>query len=104
MNDAMFLGQRARVVELASTHKLATIYAERAFADAGGLMAYAPSNAANFRRAAIYVDRMLKGARPGDLAIEQPTRIELVINQKTARALGLVIPRTLLLRADEVIQ
>ena len=104
MNDAMFLGQRARVVELASTHKLATIYGERAFADAGGLMAYAPSNAANFRRAAIYVDRILKGAKPGDLAIEQPTRIELVINLKTARALGLAIPQALLLRADEVIQ
>lgn len=103
MNDAMFLGQRARVVELASTYKLATIYAERAFADAGGLMAYAPSQTANFRRAAIYVDRILKGARPGDLAIEQPTRIELVINQKTARALGLSIPQALLLRADEVI-
>ena len=103
MPDAMFLSQRARLVELAAAHRLAAIYPEREFADAGGLMAYAPSRAANFRRAATYVDRILKGARPGDLAIEQPAKIELVINRKTARALGLALPQALLLRADEVI-
>jgi putative ABC transport system substrate-binding protein len=103
-NDAMFFSQRARVVDLAAMHKLPAIYAEREFADAGGLMAYAPNGSANFRRAATYVDKILKGANPGDLAIEQPTRIELVINLKTAKALGLTIPQSLLLRADEVIQ
>ena len=102
--DAMFFSQRARVVDLAAVHKLPAVYAEREFADAGGLMAYAPNGSANFRRAATYVDKILKGAKPGDLAIEQPTRIELVINMKTAKALGLTIPQSLLLRADEVIQ
>ena len=102
--DAMFFSQRARVVDLAATHKLPAIYAEREFADAGGLMAYAANGSANFRRAATYVDRILKGAKPGDLAIEQPTRLELVINLKTAKALGITMPQTLLLRADEVIR
>ena len=102
--DAMFFSQRARVVDLAAMHRLPAVYAEREFADAGGLMAYAPSLTANFRRAATYVDKILKGAKPGDLPIEQPTRIELVINLKTAKALGLTIPQSLLLRADEVIQ
>jgi len=102
--DAMFFSQRALVVELAAKHRLPAVYAERQFADAGGLMAYAPNNPANFRRAATYVDKILKGARPGDLPIEEPTRIELVINLKAARALGIAIPQPLLLRADEVIQ
>ena len=103
-NDAMFFSQRARIVELAARHKLPAIYAEREFADAGGLMAYAPSVTAKFHRAATYVDKILKGANPGDLPIEQPTRLELVINLKTAKALGIIIPQALLLRADEVIQ
>ena len=103
-NDAMFFSQRARIVDLAAMHKLPAVYAEREFADAGGLMAYAPNGSANFRRAATYVDKILKGANPGDLPIEQPTRIELVINLKTAKALGITIPQSLLLRADEVIQ
>ena len=102
--DAMFFSQRARVVDLAAMHKLPATYAEREFADAGGLMAYAPNGSASFRRAATYVDKILKGAKPGDLAIEQATRIELVINMKTAKALGITIPQSLLLRADEVIQ
>ncbi len=102
--DAMFFSQRALIVELAARHRLPAVYAEREFATAGGLMAYAPNNPANFRRAATYVDRILKGARPGDLPIEEPTRIELVINLKAARALGIAIPQSLLLRADEVIQ
>ena len=103
-NDAMFFSQRARIVDLAATHRIPAIYAEREFADAGGLIAYAPNGSANFRRAATYVDKILKGANPGDLPIEEPTRIELVINLKTAKALGLTIPQSLLLRADEVIQ
>ena len=104
VTDAMFFSQRALVVDLAAKHQLPTAYHEREFAEAGGLMAYAPNGSAIFRRAATYVDKILKGAKPGDLPIEEPTRIELVINLKTAKALGLTIPQSLLLRADEVIQ
>ena len=103
-NDAMFFSQRARIVDLAAMHKLPAVYGEREFADGGGLMAYAANYAAIFRRAATYVDKILKGAKPGDLPIEEPTRVELIINLKAARALGLTIPQSLLLRADEVIQ
>jgi len=103
-NDAMFFSQRARIVDLAAMHKLPAVYGEREFADGGGLMAYAANYAAIFRRAATYVDKILKGAKPGDLPIEEPTRIELVINLKAAKALGLTIPQSLLQRADEVIQ
>jgi putative ABC transport system substrate-binding protein len=102
--DAMFFSQRARIVDLAATHQLPAVYAEREFADAGGLMAYAPNGTAIFRSAATYVDKILKGANPGDLPIERPTKLELVINLKTAKALGLTIPQSLMLRADEVIQ
>ena len=101
--DAMFFSQRARIVALAAAHQLPAVYAEREFADAGGLMAYAPNGPSIFRRAATYVDKILKGANPGDLPIERPTKLELVINLKTAKALGLTIPQSLLLRADEVI-
>ncbi len=103
-NDAMFFSQRAEIVKLAAKHQLPAVYGEREFADAGGLMAYATNLPAIFGRAAAYVDKILKGAKPGDLPIEEPTRIELVINMKTAKALGLTIPQPLLLRADEVIQ
>ena len=103
-NDAMFFSQRVRIVDLAAKQQLPAVYGEREFADAGGLMAYAASVTANFRRAATYVDKILKGANPGDLAIEQPTRLELVINLKTAKALALTIPQSLLVRADELIQ
>jgi putative ABC transport system substrate-binding protein len=102
--DAMFFSQRARIVDLAAKHRLPAVYAEREFADAGGLMAYATNLRATFRRAATYVDKILKGAKPGDLPIEEPTRIELVINLNAAKALGLTIPQSLLLRADEVIR
>lgn len=102
--DAMFFSERARIVNLAAKHRLPAVYGEREFADAGGLMAYATNLPATFRRAAAYVDKIIKGAKPGDLPIEEPTRIELVINLQTAKALGLTIPQSVLLRADEVIQ
>ena len=102
--DAMFFSQRAQIVDLAIRHRLPAVYAEREFADAGGLIAYGTNIPATFRHAATYVDKILKGARPGDLPIGEPTRIELVVNVKTAKALGLAIPQSILRRADEVIQ
>lgn len=101
--DAMFFSQRAHIVDLAAKHRLPAVYGERDFADAGGLMAYGTNLPETFRRAAAYVDKILKGAKPGDLSIEQPTRIELVINLKTAKALGLTIPQSVVVRADQVI-
>jgi ABC-type uncharacterized transport system substrate-binding protein len=95
---------RGRILELAAQQRLPTMYGWREFVDAGGLMSYGPNVQAVVRRAAHYVDRILKGAKPGDLPIEQPTKFELVINLKTAKALGLTIPQSVLLRADEVIQ
>jgi putative ABC transport system substrate-binding protein len=95
---------RARIIELAARHRLPTIYGWREFVDAGGFMSYGPDVQGVVRRAATYVDRIARGAKPGDLPIEQPTRLELIINLKTAQALGLTIPPTLLLRADQVIE
>src|SRR6266545_3934688 len=92
-----------RVVELAARHRLPSVFTSREFVVAGGLMAYGVSYPDSYRRAASYVDKIFKGAKPGDLPIEQPTKFELVINLKTAKALGLTIPQTLLLRADQVI-
>ncbi len=91
-------------VDLAAKHRLPAIYQRREFAEAGGLMAYGPRDADLFRRAAVYVDKVLKGAKPADLPVEQPMRLELVINVRTAKALGLTIPPSVLARADEVIQ
>jgi putative ABC transport system substrate-binding protein len=100
-----FLAQSnlGRIVDLAAKHRLPTIYSTRDFVDAGGLMAYGVSRLEMYRHAATYVDKIFKGAKPGDLPVEQPTKFELVINLKTAKALGLTIPQSLLLRADEVI-
>jgi len=103
-SDAMFVSQRARIVELMAQHRLPAVYEDRQFAEAGGLMTYGSSEAANFRRAATYVDKILKGAKPADLPVEQPTKVELIINMRTAKALGLTIPPSVLARADEVIQ
>ena len=100
----VFLSRRTELVDLAVRVRLPGIFPEREFAEAGGLMAYGSSIAANFRRAATYVDKILKGAKPADLPVEQPTKFELVINLKTAKALGLTLPPTVLFLADEVLQ
>jgi putative tryptophan/tyrosine transport system substrate-binding protein len=102
--DPMLFGQRKRLAELTARTRLPAATGLREFADAGVLMTYGASLSDLFRRSATFVDKILKGAKPGDLPIEQPTKFELVINLKTAKALGLTIPQTLLLRADEVIQ
>jgi putative ABC transport system substrate-binding protein len=95
---------RQLIVDFALKHRLPSVYEERLFVEAGGLISYAPSFTDLFRRAATYVDKILKGARPAELPVEQPVKFELVINLKTARALGLTIPQTVLLRADQVIR
>jgi putative ABC transport system substrate-binding protein len=100
----MFLDERRRLVDLAAKNRLPAVYSLREFVDAGGLMSYAPNVADMFRRAATYVDKILKGAKPADLPVEQPTKFELVVNLKTAKALGLTIPQSLLLRADHIIE
>jgi putative ABC transport system substrate-binding protein len=102
--DAIFFTDRRHIAELAAAARLPVIYSARDHVDAGGLISYGVSLRASARRAATYVDKILKGAKPGDLPIEFPTTLELVINLKTARALGLTVPPTLLARADEVIE
>jgi putative tryptophan/tyrosine transport system substrate-binding protein len=104
VSDPMFGSELVLLSGLAATHRVPAIYNRAEFARAGGLLAYGPSFSDNYRRAASYVDRILKGARPADLPVEQPATFEFLINLKTARALGLSIPQSLLLRADEVIQ
>jgi putative ABC transport system substrate-binding protein len=102
--DSMFFRERRQITALAEKSRLPAIYHWRAYAVAGGFMSYGSSLTASHRRAAYYVDSILKGAKPGDLPVEQPTTFELVINRKAARALGLTLPQSLLVRADEVIQ
>jgi putative ABC transport system substrate-binding protein len=104
VQDPMFLAQRAQLAELAMKNRLPAIYGIKEHAEVGGLMAYAASRPEIFRRAATFVDKILRGTNPADLPIEQPTKFELVINLKTAKALGLDVPPTLLARADEVIE
>ncbi len=99
-----FYPDRTELAHLAAKKRLPAMYAAREFVDAGGLMAYGPNLADSFRRAGTYAGRILKGAKPADLPVEQPTKFELVINLKTAKALGLTIPQSVLMRADEVIQ
>jgi putative ABC transport system substrate-binding protein len=102
--DSMFWLHRRRLAELEAKHRLPTMHGLGEFVEAGSLMAYGPDLADLFRRAAIYVDKIFKGAKPGDLPVEQPTKFELIINLKTAKALGLTIPPSLLQRADQVIE
>jgi putative tryptophan/tyrosine transport system substrate-binding protein len=102
--SAMFSSERRRLVALAAKHRLPAVYPWREFVNAGGLMAYGANVADLDRRAATYVDKILKGAKPADLPVEQPTKFELIINLKTAKALGLTIPQSLLQRADQIIQ
>jgi len=100
----MFFGQHRLLADLAARSKLPAMYSQREFVDAGGLISYGPSLSDTFRRAATHVDKILRGAKPSDIPVEQPTKFELVINVKSAKALGLTIPQSLLMRADEVIQ
>jgi putative ABC transport system substrate-binding protein len=102
--DAIFLLHRTRIADLAAKSRLPAMHSLREHVDAGGLSAYGASLRESFRRAATYVDKILKGARPADLPVEQPTTFELVVNLKTAKALGLTIPQSVLIRADEVIR
>jgi putative ABC transport system substrate-binding protein len=104
LSDAVYLLLRTPLAQLAGKSRLLTIYGFREHVDAGGLLAYGPNLSDLFGRAATYVDKILKGAKPADLPVEQPTKFELIINLKTAKALGLTIPQSLLGRADEVIQ
>jgi putative tryptophan/tyrosine transport system substrate-binding protein len=103
-NDTVTHANRSQIVELAAQHRLPAVYATREFVDAGGFMAYSVSYADLYRRAATYVDKIFKGAKPADLPVEQPTKFDLVINLRTAKALGLQIPDKLLVFADEVIE
>jgi putative ABC transport system substrate-binding protein len=103
-DDVMVWNQLNRIARLSAKHALPGIGGSRRFPEAGVLMSYAPSPREQFQRAAVYVDKILKGTKPADLPIEQPTKFELVINLKTAKALGITIPQSILLRADEVIR
>jgi len=104
LTDSMFLGQRQRVVGLAARSRIPALYSQKEFVVDGGLVSYGPNLPEMFRRAAVQVDKILRGATPGDLPVEQPTKFELVINLKAAKTLGITVPQSLLQRADDVIQ
>ena len=100
----MIITNLKRIADLAARNRLPSIFQFSEFADAGGLVTYGPDRADLYRRAATYVDKILKGAKPGDLPVELPTKFELVINMKTAKAIGITIPQSILVRADRVIE
>jgi putative tryptophan/tyrosine transport system substrate-binding protein len=104
LSDAMFLGARRKITELARGRALPAMYSQREFVDAGGLASYGPSLIDMSRRAARHVDKILRGAKPSDVPVEQPTKFELLLNNRTAQALGITIPQSLMLRADEFIE
>ena len=104
LGSSMFFAERSRIVALAAQIRLPAIYGPREYIEAGGLIAYGPPFRESWRRAATYVDKILKSAKPADLPIEQPTKFELMINRKAARALGLTIPPSLLQQADQVVE
>ena len=104
VSNGLFVQQASQIAELAAKHRLPSISGYREYADAGVMVSYGPSFAENYRRIATYVDKIFKGAKPGDLPVEQPTKFELFINGKTAKALGLKIPQSLLISADKVIE
>jgi putative ABC transport system substrate-binding protein len=104
LSTPLFIAESRRLADLAMTHKLPSMFGPRVHAETGGLLSFGPDRADLWRRGAIYVDKILKGAKPGDLPVEQPTKFELIINLKTARRLGLTIPQLMLVRANEVIQ
>ena len=103
-HGAFTMSHRTQLVELAAKNRLPTMCGRTGYVEAGGLMSYAADRLDSFRRAAIFVDKILKGAKPGDLPVEQPTKFELVINLKTAKQIGLTIPQSVLYRADKVIK
>jgi putative tryptophan/tyrosine transport system substrate-binding protein len=103
-NDSVVIASRHQIAALAARHRLPAIYATREYVDAGGLISYAAHYPDLYRRAASYVDKIFKGAKPANLPVEQPTRLEIVINLKVANTLGITVPPTLLARADEVIE
>jgi putative ABC transport system substrate-binding protein len=103
-DDPVLWSHRARVVELAAARRIPAMYGLRDFVDVGGLMSYGPDRPDQYRRTAIFVDKIIKGAKPADLPVERPTKFELIFNRKTARALGLEVPTSLLLRADEIVE
>jgi len=103
LTDIVFITHRRAIVELAARYRLPAVYGEREYVNDGGLMSYGPNLEDMYRRAAVYIDKILKGARPADLPIEQPTTFDLVVNLKAAKQIGLTIPPSLLQRADQVI-
>jgi putative ABC transport system substrate-binding protein len=104
LGDVIFRTEQVQLLRLAAESRLPAMYSDKLFVEAGGLMSYGVSYPDNFRRAAVFVDKILKGAKPADLPVEQPTKFELMINMKTAKALGLMIPQTILIQADQVIE
>jgi putative tryptophan/tyrosine transport system substrate-binding protein len=104
LSGVVFSSHRKKIADLAVKNRLPTIYERREYVEDGGLMSYGVSEADLFRRAATYVDKILKGAKPADLPVEQPTKFELVINQNTAKQIGLTVPPSVLTRADKVIK